>query len=300
MRNLAQLILSVSGLLLGLQIAAASEPFRVGPIAAAMGGAGIAAVDGSESSFLNPATLAHVQAYYVGLGHQQLSHATQGSHRDFSLMLSDGGPDHLAAGALSYVRREALRAGAGAISSNQDDIQFSLAGFLPPFGSQGRMMLGIGVTGRRLIHRDAQGTLTQDTGSLGLILPFNENWGLGFVARDLAASADNVPAEARLRPVVGLGIQGQLHELLRVRADVLKAQKWNPKQEVDFRLGLESFFRKEFAFRLGTARLESLDQNWVTVGLGFIGPRLSFGYAYEQDTRSGASSRHTFDLWLPL
>jgi len=299
MRFTARSLLALSLLNWGFS-AEATEPYRMGPIAAAMGGAGIAAVDGSESSFLNPATLSHVQTYFVGLGHQQISHAGRGSHRDFSLMLSDGGPDHLAAGAFSYVRREALRAGPGALSSTQDDLQFSLAGFLPPFGSQSRLMLGIGLTGRRLIHRDAQGTLTQDTGSLGLILPFNENWGVGFVARDLAASADTVPSEARIKPVLGLGIQGQLHELLRVRADVLKAQKWNPEQKLDYRLGLESFFRKEFAFRLGTARIDSMDENWVTVGLGFIGPRLSFGYAYEQDTRSGASSRHTFDLWLPL
>ncbi|MBL7687331.1 MAG: hypothetical protein JNJ49_04810 [Bdellovibrionaceae bacterium] len=285
---------------------AGERPYRTGPIAAGLGGAGRAAVDATESAWLNPAGLVHIQRYHAAFSTQQSSQESGDSFRDYAVMLADGEPERTTAGAFSYVNRRTLRGGAGEIVGSQQDIQLSFASFVP-FPRR----LSVGATFRHLIHQEYGGDISQNNFTLGLLMPMGRKWGFAVVGSDLAGASDAVSPEARMIPTLAVGVHVVPHQLLRIRADWVKAfeqeapigRPGGPSSDSgrsDLRMGLESWFREDFAFRVGGAWLESRDQMWVTTGLGFRGPKLSFGYAFERDVRSGEATRHTFDLWMPL
>lgn len=281
-------------------VTTSEQPLRLGPIASSLGGAGRAAVDATESAWLNPAGLVHVRNYTIAGSLQQSSWTSGDSYRDYAVMLADGANEERnAGGALSYVNRTTLRGGAGAIMGNQQDLQLSLATFLP-FPEKN---ISAGVTIRHLVHQASGSDSSQTNYSLGLLLPLSKVWGLAFVGSDLAGAGDSVAPEARMIPKFAIGLHVVAMPILRVRADwvtALEDERSGIAGRSDTHLGIESWFREDFAFRIGGAWMESRDQTWFTTGVGFKGPRLSFGYSYERDLRSTEGTRHTFDLWMPL
>lgn len=285
----------VSSFLACSAVAASERPYRIGPGGSALGGSGRAAIDAAESSWLNPAALVHVQSYHFAVSSQQSHRDAGDGYKDFAVMLVDGGEEKIAAGSFSFVQRKTLRGGVGAVTAVQRDFQFSMAGFFP-----GRS-LSMGLTFRRLIHEQAGGfDVTQDNFTIGLLYPMTEKFGIAFTGHDLAGATDSVAPEARMIPTFGLGVHFVPHEILHVRADLVRPMESNDDSRNNVHLGLESWFRKDFAFRLGSAWLETRNENWLTTGIGFRGPRLSFGYSFEKEIRSSDGTRHTFDLWLPL
>lgn len=269
-------------------------PYRVGPTAAALGNAGRAAVDPVEAGWLNPAALVHVRSYHVSFSHQQSSRENGGAHRDFALMLADGGEDRMASGSLSYVQRKAWSGSAAGLEAEQKDIQLSAAAFIPS------TRFSLGFTYRRLMHQQPAIDIAQDTFSLGALVPVANGIGIGFVGNDLAGATDDVPIEARLIPTFGVGFHMQTHSILHVRADLVRPLEGNTDGRNNVHVGLESWFDQNFAFRVGSAWLETRNETWLSAGIGFRGPRLSFGYAFEKETRSQDGTRHTIDLWTPL
>ncbi len=286
-------------------LAASREtPYRVGPIASALGGAGRAVADPTEAGGLNPAALVYTPSYHFAISRQE-SHRDQGDgYHDFGIMLADGGEDKIAAGSFSYVQRSTLRGGAGAVSAEQKDLQASVAFFLPKSvwlprrTSEGQVSLGL--TYRRLIHEQPGADITQDTYSVGAVVPLGNRFGLALVGHDLAGGSGAAPTEAQFAPAVALGFRAVPVPMFQARVDVIRELRENPDARSDVRGGIESWFREDFAFRLGGAWLERRDEMWMTTGIGFKGPRLSFGYAFEKEMRTSDGTRHTFDLWMPL
>jgi hypothetical protein len=281
------------------QAATAEAPYRLGPVSSALGGAGRAAVDEAESFWLNPAALVHVRSYHVAFSHQQSHRDLGDSYRDWAVALADSGEDKMAAGSFSYIQRNHLRGGAGAIASESRDFQLSLASFFP------NRKVAMGLTYHRLVHEQPGFDSTQDNYSVGFLYSFADKLGLALVGQDLAGASDSVAPEARMIPTVSFGLHVIPHPIVRLRADVVRRLELNPNNLDHVHLGLESWFDANFAFRMGSAWLESQNEQWLTVGLGFKGPRLSFGYAFEIQTREKVSrdtngTRHSFDLWLPL
>lgn len=294
-RPLATILLTLLTTLLTTAAFAAGEwPYRLGPASAALGGAGRAAKDPTEAGWLNPASLVHAQSMNVAISTQQASRNVGGSYRDYGIMLADGGEDKIAAGSFGFVQRTTLTGGATAVEAKQKDMQASLAAFIPdtPFS--------LGLTYHRLVHEQANNDITQDNYSIGALVPVTNSIGVGVVGTDLAGASDAVPVEARMIPTIGIGVHAVPHTILHVRADLVRPLELNDGYRNNAHLGLESWFDPNFAFRLGGAWIETRDEMWVTAGLGFKGPRLSFGYSYEKDVRTTDSSRHTFDLWIPL
>lgn len=281
-------------------LAASREtPFRVGPISSALGGAGRAVSDPTEAGGLNPAALAFTENYHFAVSRQE-SHRDQGDgYYDFGIMLADGGPEKVAAGSFSYVQRSTLRGGPGAISAEQKDFQASVAFFLPS-ASFVPKNTSLGFTYRRLIHEQSGFDLTQDTYSVGTVIPLGRRFGLAVVGHDLAGGASAAQPEAQLAPSVALGFRAAPMSMFQGRVDVIRELRNNPGGRNDVRGGIESWFQESFAFRLGGAWLERRDEMWLTTGIGFKGPRLSFGYAFEKEMRTSDGTRHTFDLWMPL
>jgi hypothetical protein len=267
-------------------------PFRIGPATSALGGTGRTSTDTSEIGWLNPATLVHIQSYHFALSHQQSFRDQGDGYHDYAVMLADGGEDKIAAGSFSYIQRWSLNK--SGVEAKQKDLQGAFGFFWP--GKR----FSVGASYRRLIHEQHGADITQDTFSLGTMFPLGDAFGVAFVGHDLAGGSGTAPIEARFSPSVAAGLHATLMTILQLRADLVRPLRENSEGRNNVHLGIESWFRPDFAFRLGGKWLENRDETWATVGVGFKGPRLSFGYSFEKETRTADGTRHTFDLWLPL
>jgi hypothetical protein len=260
-----------------------------------MGGAGRAAVDPGEVAFLNPASLAHLGRYYVSGVYGASSHPVDGDSWRIGALLADGSAGNIVSGSLSYIRRFADLLGQG--RREEQDIQISLAGF-----ALKNLAVGLGL--RRLYHRPEVLTdgkeFVQDNAHLGLLYTPFEWLGLGAVAYNLIPASSLVPIEVRVIPSLGLGGHLLIYNILRLRLDVVRPDLENPDRRADLMAGLETLFDEHFAFRLGGYWRETAQQTYLTTGLGFRGPRLSFSYSLQRDVRTAEGSRHLFDMWLPF
>lgn len=280
-------------LALELMASVASAQYFTGPIASALGGAGRAAVDPSESSFLNPASLVHLGRYFGSVNYFRGDDPRDGSAEQFGVILADGGPDKIAPGALSYLRRN-LRSTVGE-KVLEEDIRLSLGGFIVE-------SLSFGVAGRYLIHNRVGGPdYYQTNGDVGLLYVPIPNLGFGLVAYDiLFPSQEKVPTDVRLAPSVAFGVHYLFDDFFRVRLDIARPEKLNSQHRNNVMTGIETFFSERWAYRLGAHWQETEDKTFLTTGFGFKGPRLSFDYAFAVDTRVAHATRHMFDLWMPF
>ncbi len=284
------LILIFAVLLAGVQ---ARAQFFTGPISSATGGAGRAALDPSEAGLLNPASVAHLNTYNIsgsyGLGH----HDKDGDFKQWSILASDGSEGASFPGALSYVRRtvEPLR---GGVKNTQSDIQLSLAELM---GER----IAFGVSAHRRSDELSSGQdHVQYNGHLGLLVTPLDFLGIGIVAYDIVPASDSVPESVRVVPTFALGSNLIIQKILHFRLDLVRPDKFNPGRRTDVMVGIDSYFRPDFAMRVGGLFKETEDRTFFTAGLGYKGPKLSFDYTFQKDVRVADSYRHLFDLWLPF
>lgn len=270
----------------------AKAQFHTGAIAAATGGAGRAAVDPGEASYLNPAVLAHLRRYYGGANYDFGSHPEEGQFRQFGVLLADNSPGNLIAGSFSYQRRNTDFEVGGSVL--QQALQASLGGFV-------YRHLALGVSAHRLYYQPDSGSeYIQDNGNVGLMFTPLDYLGLAFTAYNVLPASESVPVGVRLVPTFAIGSNIIIKDILHLRLDFVRPDKFNEGQRTNVMAGLESYFRDDFAFRLGGRWMETRDQMWVSTGIGFKGPKLSFDYTFEKDVRRADGSRHLFDLWLPF
>ncbi len=262
-------------------------------IASGVGGAGRAAIDGGESSFLNPAAVAHLRDYYFGAHYNRGSHPMEGDYTRYAVQLADGTSGNLIRGAAHYYK-QSIDFPSGAGSRTDQDIQVGVAGFAMP-------RVAMGLSAHYLMQSGQGRDDTQLNGNFGVIFSPLDSLGLAFVAYDIAPVSPDVMAGRRLIPTYALGAQYVLSEFAHFRLDVVQPDIQafaDRRQNVEG--GLESFFANSFVFRLGYGAMEVQNQSLVTASLGYKGPRLSFDYTFQKDVRSEGGVRHFVDLWMPL
>lgn len=261
-----------------------------GPAAAGAGGAGRASVDPGEVTFLNPAAVEHVTRYNVGLHYGTEADPKAYDTKSMALVLADGNPQNMFPGAFTYVRRSFSR---GSQTGMLQDFAVTLAGMPVDHFS-------IGLTGHRLMSSISNRDDTQNNANLGLIYAPYDWLGFGFVVHELLNVPDDVPAGVRLVRNYGVGGNLIFTNWFRARLDISSPEQQAGGRRNDVMAGLESFFVRDWVFRVGSEWQESADRNYVSVGLGYHGPRLSFDYSFQKDVRSAEVARHLVDLWLPL
>src|SRR4051812_43438407 len=112
----------------------ASAQFFVGPALSGSGGAGRAAIDGSESALVNPATLGYMDRYNMTLPFAEGWHPAMGYAQTYGVVLTDGSDDKIIPGALAYLRQREI---SGGIETKRQDVQLSLAERATKFFSVG-------------------------------------------------------------------------------------------------------------------------------------------------------------------
>jgi hypothetical protein len=270
----------------------AHAQFVTGAIAGAIGGAGRGAVDPGEVSYLNPASVAHLQQYYFSAHYHNGNYGVEGDRTNYGLLLADGMQGSVIPGAFSYTRKLIELPG---VSATLQDFAVTLAGF--PLRH-----VSLGVTGHRTMSSIPLREDTQDNAHVGILVNPRPYLGLGLVVHDILNSTDSIPAVYRLNRTYSVGAHIMMTPTFRLRLDAAQPERQSGYEgrRTDVMGGLETFFNPEWTFRAGAQWKETLDQTNLTTGIGYRGPRLSFDYSFQKDVRSETGSRHLVDLWLPL
>lgn len=270
----------------------AHAQFVTGTIAGSTGGAGRGAVDPGEASYLNPASVAHLQQYYFSTHWHNGNYGVGGDQSNYGLALADGLQGSLIPGAFTYTRKLVELPG---VSANFQDLAATLAGF--PMRH-----VSLGVTAHRLQSTVNNVEDVQTNVHVGLLIIPVPYLGIGIVGNDLVNSSETISPVARVNRTYGIGAHVMMSPMFRLRLDASQPELQSGYQgrRTDVMGGLETFFNPVLAFRLGSQWLETRDQTNVTAGLGYRGPRLSLDYTFQKDVRSDGGARHLVDLWLPL
>jgi hypothetical protein len=260
-----------------------------GPAASGTGGAGRAAIEGSESAIINPATLGYMDRYHMTLPFSEGSHPSEGYSQTYGAILTDGTADKMFPGALAYLKSRDIR---GGVESKRQDIHLALADRATKF-------FAVGLAGHyRTFEQINSVKYNQTNMDLGALLTPLENVGLAFVAYNILSGDEKVPVSIRDVPTFAVGANFIYEEAFAARVDAVRPDKFNPLHRTDLQAGLQMTFMESFAVRGGCNWKETANQTWLTGGLGYIGPRLSFNYAYNQDLRHSEGVRHIVDLWM--
>jgi hypothetical protein len=267
--------------------------FYTGPIAEAMGGAGRAGSSPAESAFLNPATLAEIKSYYGGMSAGWGDHPIDGGLSQFSALLADGTPDKAFPGQFSYAqKRIALPTG---LTTTQQDFQLGSA-----YAPLETFALGLSI--HRLTYVDNQSrSNAQNNFTIGSLYSPAKSLSVAFVAYDLLGGDDSVAQAYQTVPTFAIGTQYFYESVFSFRADFVRPDKFNDGQKINTQLGAETFFRNDFALRLGWQWREvQFEEKLATLGVGYKGPRLSLDYTFEKDLIASSGGRHFVDLWMPF
>lgn len=268
----------------------AFSQIATGTTAAAMGGAGRAAVDAGENSWLNPAALTQARGYFFGAHGSIADHAITGNQKQYGLVAADNEADQLGAGSLSYIHTNNSRSQGNLYTQ---DIQAAAA-------AQVLSNFSVGVAVHRLSQAVSVGTnQTQYNATLGVLWTPVTDLGFGLVGYDLIPQGHSIPDDLRLIPTIAFGSDWIIKKFLQVRLDFSHPLALADGR-TDVMAGLGTYFDQNFAFRFGTDWKETKNETWLTAGVGFTGPKLSVDYAFQKDIRQAEGHRHSIDLWMPF
>jgi len=280
-------------LLIALFFTALSAPGSqlVGASTAGLGGAGTAAVENIDSLYLNPAALASNTKLNFGSGYIFGSLVPGVSRETYSITMSDGSPGVAIPGAFGYRYH---RVGIGEQTYREQEFRGGFALRLHRIVS-----LGLGLS-----HISSQGDVwqfRQKNADVGLLVNVKRQWGLSLVAEGLVKPKDNLPEALRRQTRWGLGSHVNVMRILDLRYDVKSAlhNEVNGDRFVH-RVGLGFLLRGFFQLNFGASFDDILEQNWLTTGVVFTGPKLKVGYSIQNEDRMGLGMRHFVDLWLDL
>lgn len=261
-----------------------------GPVVTALGGSGRASLDPLEGSFLNPAGLALLDNYYMGISWTDSSDISNGQERDFTAIVADSTPDKVIPAAVAYTKRRITNRGQAQV--DQKNYHIALA-------NRVLQQLAIGLSFHRLESEIDAVEHNQHNFSLGMLFAYSENLGFALVGSDLLSEDDDIPSEVRLRSEVAIGMTYVLENLVQGRMDLAYRMKDNPDNEMRLMMGLESVVHEFFTVRGGAQWDDLTKQTFLSLGFGFTGPKLGFDYVWQKEiSPEEGGHRHLIDLKL--
>ncbi|MBX3020379.1 MAG: hypothetical protein KF799_01780 [Bdellovibrionales bacterium] len=262
-------------------------PFR-GPMSSALGGTGVAGMDGAEASFLNPALIPLFQGSAID-GYYRDGYEAPGRHRQaWALGAIDNTRDVWFPGAIHYVRTRDTGRG---LPAEGDLWHVSIAERFEQF------TLGLSVY--RLVY-DVQNDreYTQWNGSVGGVYMIHDGLGVAYVLSNVAQPGSNVPKPLREDMRQTAGVFAKWGEIARVRFDLERQERFNPDHDMAYMFGLESKTSEMLILRLGYRYDDWANERIWTAGIGFDGPRLKLDYAIEKNQEGTPGALHSVDLRL--
>jgi hypothetical protein len=263
-----------------------------GPVAGAVGGAGVAANDQGEQILMNPAALSHsagmVTSYFYRDGY------VAPSERDHwaGFTLVDNGDDVYFAGGFLYTK--SARSFLSLADYKEERLQISFSHFIYRQVSLGGSIYRLD----RQVEGDRDYVFWD--GEVGLLWNPLPNFAMGAVMRNVGRHGEKAPAHVIPYGRAILGLNYLFMPQFRLRADIERQTEENPEGKNIYRMGLESFVDAYLVIRLGTEVDEPADRDYFTAGFGFTGPRLRIDYAYKKNTDFSGGALHSVDFRLPF
>lgn len=260
-----------------------------GAVSSATGKSGRAAVEGADSLYLNPATIAHLPGSSIAFGTAQSKSEDTGSW-DYNLLITDNELDKLFPASIGAYKKKINFDG----SSDLEIEDFTL-GIARYFGGR----LAAGVSYHYYATHLANKNHTQSNFNIGLLFTPTEDLGFGLVAYDVAPPPSSLPDAVKLEQRWGAGATYLANSFLRFRVDASGGSLMGKTHPI-WSLGGESFFSKFWVARLGTERDTNTDVLIGCLGVGFIGPRFQLNYAYQSTKEIEGYNSHSIDFVMPF
>jgi hypothetical protein len=282
MRSLIRALLIFSVLFfLQLVQAYGQTPFSGMP-SMAMGGTGRAAVDASAVAFLNPASMAHVRGYNIAAANRFYSDDPSGGGHDSMLHASENQTDSLFPLAVTYVRSTIELPFE---SAKKSELHFTMAEDL---GKNFALGADFGHYTYQLADLDKE---THWDGTLGLMYVPKPNLGLGLVIGNFMKSDLYF-----LRRNIQLGANYMFDTFLRFAFDVVYPIEDNKDHKGVIMMGIEHKLQDTLPLRIGYRFDDLLKKRYATAGVGWVGPRIGFDYAFEKNLSKSNDYSHSVDV----
>lgn len=271
--------------------AESSSGYFTGPVGAAMGGAGRAAVDPSESHFRNPAVVAHSPQIDMAAFYQDGNHAKQMHETTFGASIVDNTPEIFCPGAIGYLQNRRTFPG---LQVNEKYVQATLGDFVMPKLSFGASAIYVSheVVGMK--------TYKQWDGIIGLLYTPNSNTGLAFTYSYFVQPSEELPKALRLMPTISFAGHYIFEDFIRFRLDLSRWEKDNVDKKWIIESGIETKIPGYFVIRLGSQWNDIERRSYLTAGLGFDGPRLKVDYSFQKMRGEEGYAMHGVDIRLPF
>lgn len=259
----------------------AQAQFYTGPRAASMGGAGRASIETSESTFLNPALLAHADHNYLSLFKNSETRDPKYDTDQWGISIVDSGADTGIPGAFSYTHKNTMQVSNSEIQAKEYNL--SLA-------RRWNQAWAFGMTIYRQESNDIE-DLTEHGLHLGAIYYPTPFFGLGAVIYQAVKTGDlKTPA------VYALGSHYVVGRILKLSGDIRYVDQNNPDKKWDVMGGIALPLGDQFYLRGGYEWISLEKRQFYTTGFSWDGPRLNIAYAYQNNPSSGGERMHNLDL----
>ncbi|MBX9768353.1 MAG: hypothetical protein K2X47_13850 [Bdellovibrionales bacterium] len=287
MKRIINFIFAAS--ILFINVKHADAQYFVGPVSLASGGSGTAAVMGSESSFINPAMIAHGEGYHIATFGSWTEDVGPARSRDLAVSLTENSFNSIVATSYGFVRRN-IYADDDVVES-QDYHQIS-------FSKPVSMYMTLGFQVSYLATTPTAGTEKKNwNGSIGLLYLLTEHLGLGIVKYNLGGGTREV-----LPSKWDVGLNYLFGNQFRARADLSLTEGLGTAftsgggESIGFHTGMETLIGDQLWARAG---FSSESRGWreqIHLGFGWAGPKLALDYAYTKNFHSAEQWTHGFDL----
>ncbi|MBK9293811.1 MAG: hypothetical protein IPM57_05090 [Oligoflexia bacterium] len=250
----------------------------------ATGEAGRASYDFVGSHFLNPATLVESTGYVLSSAYEMARIDSSNPTTKTVFAITDNAPTSMVAAGFGYVNfRQSFH---DKIITDQD---FSLS-----IGARVLPKLSLGWLGRRLVRQNTNGPAwakhNMNLGALIMPAPFMR---LALVGYDVLTDDD-----LDMIPVLAIGSQFDIMGVFKLKADILRQEKSNPEKKTNLNAGMEFILGEGFNLGSGGIWDTLNNKTYLTLGLGWFGPRLSAAYAYKTDVNAARDFSHNMQLWI--
>lgn len=271
------------GLLLSLIISLPAKAY-VGSVSAATGGSGRAAIEASDSPFMNPAAVAHLTGYYFTMAYGSGGNS-QADADVMALSLTDNMRETVVPTSMAYYQSTDRTRGE---EHSQKNFRLSLANFINP-----QLAFGLGI-----VHQQdylPQVSYSQTNMDLGVLWAPNKDIGFGAMVSNAFGPAANIPQGQKLNRQWALAGSYNYQQFMRLKADILQEE-----EGLSYGLGIENYMNRWLVFRLGYKNATAQSYHLYSGGLGFVGPRFGLHYAYQASPQGAIYERHSVDLAIPI
>lgn len=262
----------------------------VGSVSAATGNSGNASIEASETPFSNPAGLAFLEGYYFTAGFGQSKSSGVDSAQDLAVSLTDNMRDTIIPTSLAY-NQTSIK------TDSSDDIfrrQFRLG-----FGNFVRKGAALGLS---IVHQNDRlpdDSYSQTNLNIGTLWALNESLGFAIRTDSVLGVNKDIPLESRMNQVTAIGMSYNYQKFVRAKMDI-ETDSGHSAAAPRILAGLESYMNRWLILRIGGERNNEEQYNLYTAGLGFVGPKFGFHYAFQNSPDDVELTRHSVDLAIPI